>query len=80
MAYVPGSTVVPADGGAPAIPTEESATRLLNLCETVGARYLVMTVAGPAHLGRLIPVIEELRRISTPQETGISEAITLGMH
>jgi alkanesulfonate monooxygenase SsuD/methylene tetrahydromethanopterin reductase-like flavin-dependent oxidoreductase (luciferase family) len=79
-AYVPGSTVVPADSGASTIPTEESAARLLTLCETVGAQYLVMTVAGTAHLERLIPVIEELRRISTPQQTGLSEAITLGVH
>ena len=68
-AYVPGSTVVPADGGASTIPTEESAARLLTLCETVGAQYLVMTVAGPAHLEGLLPVIEELRRASTSKQT-----------
>ena len=64
-AFAPGSTVVPVDGSAPTTSAEKSAARLRTLCETVGAQYLVVTVAGPAHLERLIPVIEELRRIPT---------------
>jgi alkanesulfonate monooxygenase SsuD/methylene tetrahydromethanopterin reductase-like flavin-dependent oxidoreductase (luciferase family) len=76
VAYVPGSSVVPDNGGASTVPVEESARRLFTLCEAVGAQYLVMTVAGPAHLERLIPVIEELRRAS-PNKLG-REPITLG--
>jgi alkanesulfonate monooxygenase SsuD/methylene tetrahydromethanopterin reductase-like flavin-dependent oxidoreductase (luciferase family) len=74
VAYAPGSTVVPADGSPSTIPAEESAHRLLSLCEAVGAQYLVMTVAGPAHLERLIPVIEELRRVSTYRTSSQAEA------
>jgi hypothetical protein len=51
------------------VPAEESAQRLLGLCEAVGAQYLVMTVAGTQHLERLIPVIEALRRLSSSQQT-----------
>jgi alkanesulfonate monooxygenase SsuD/methylene tetrahydromethanopterin reductase-like flavin-dependent oxidoreductase (luciferase family) len=75
VAYVPGSTVMPADGSASNIPADESARRLLSLCGAVGAQYLIMTVAGTEHLQRLIPVIEELRLASTSQQTA-SEPIT----
>ncbi len=36
VAYVPGSTVMSADGSASNIPAEESARRLVSLCEAVG--------------------------------------------
>lgn len=64
-AYVPGSSVVPADDDAFTVPVEESAHRLLGLCKTVGAQFLVMTIAGAAHLERPLPVIEELRRATS---------------
>ncbi len=64
-AYVPASTIVPADGSASTIPAEESARRLHTLCQAVGAQYVVLTVAGTTHLERLIPVLEALHRVST---------------
>jgi alkanesulfonate monooxygenase SsuD/methylene tetrahydromethanopterin reductase-like flavin-dependent oxidoreductase (luciferase family) len=66
-AFALGDTIVPVDGGALSTSAEASAARLHTLCETVGARSLVLQVAGPAHLERLIPIIEVLRQPSPSQ-------------
>jgi alkanesulfonate monooxygenase SsuD/methylene tetrahydromethanopterin reductase-like flavin-dependent oxidoreductase (luciferase family) len=66
-AFALGATIVPVDGSAPNTSAEESAGRLRALCETVGAQSVVLQVAGPAHLERLIPVIEALRQAPPSQ-------------
>ncbi len=70
-AFALGVTIVPLDGSAPSGSPEESAGRLRTLCETVGAQSVVLQVAGPDHLERLIPVIEALRQgpLSRPTAT-----------
>jgi Phage integrase family len=65
-AFAHGADVVPVDGGAPSTSATGSAARLRGLCEAGGARALVLQVVGPAHLERLLPVIDAIQPDTEP--------------